>query len=78
MLSSLSLVTVNLTEGSLVMSNFTSFLPEAVEVTGAFLVSVGKCRIKGPLSINVSLHTTSPGKENTYSRIYPVPQQASI
>ena len=62
MLSSLSQVTVNLTEGSLIMSNFTSFLPEAIEVTGAILVSMGECGIQGPLSMNVSLRAASPSK----------------
>ena len=57
--SSLALVTVNFTEGSVIMSNFTSFLPSAMLVMGAIVVSVGECRVHRAISFNTTLRRTS-------------------
>ena len=59
MLTSLSEVQVNFTDGSVFMSEPRNFLPSAVLVTGAVLIGTGDCAIHEGLSMNISIQEIS-------------------
>ena len=70
MLTALSEVQVNFTEGSVFMSEPTDFLLSAVPVTGAILISGGDCAIHGRLSMNISIQEINENGNRYLSALY--------